>query len=82
VLFKHQPRAPVIDPTGRVEQVDEEQRVRSWQCDRLEELGYERSAAEMIVIEAWERGEGSDLVHRVTDLIGRGATHTQAARIA
>jgi len=81
-LFKHEPRASVIEIAERAEQIDEVERVRSWQCDRLGELGYERGEAEMMVIEAWDRGEGSGLVHRVTDLIDRGATHVQAARIA
>ena len=81
MLFKHQSRAPVIDSAGSADLVDEGERVRVWQRERLEQLGYERHAAEMIVVAAWEHGEGCDLVHRMTDLLQRGATHTQAARI-
>ena len=45
-------------------------------------IGYDPSTARRIVREAWARGESGDLVHRVFDLIGRGASHEQAARIA
>ena len=45
-------------------------------------IGYDPSTARRIVREAWACGESGDLVHRVFDLIGRGASHEQAARIA
>jgi hypothetical protein len=45
-------------------------------------IGYDRATARRIVRDAWTRGESGDLVHRVTNLIGRGASHEQAARIA
>jgi hypothetical protein len=45
-------------------------------------IGYDRATARRIVRDAWARGEHGDLVHRVVNLIGRGASHEQAARIA
>ncbi|HET8806396.1 MAG TPA: hypothetical protein VFM47_07990 [Gaiellales bacterium] len=45
-------------------------------------IGYDPTTARRVVREAWARGESGDLVHRVFDLIGRGASHDQAARIA
>jgi hypothetical protein len=46
------------------------------------QIGYDRATARRIVRDAWTRGESGDLVHRVTNLIGRGASPEQAARIA
>jgi len=60
----------------------EEVRVREWQARRLNQLGYESSAASRVVRAAWGEGEHTDLVHRIEELIGRGATLDQAARIA
>ncbi len=64
------------------EQPDEEfQRVRNWQLERLSHLGYAPGIAEMLVIDAWMCDEHCDLVHRIEDLLSRGATLDQAARI-
>jgi hypothetical protein len=60
---------------------EEELRVRLWQRQRLGRLGYDRSAASRMVSAAWEDGEHADLVHRVEDLLARGASLDQAARI-
>ena len=59
----------------------EEVRVRAWQTQRLSRLGYESNAASRVVRAAWGEGEHTDLVHRIEELIGRGATLEQAARI-
>jgi Holliday junction resolvasome RuvABC DNA-binding subunit len=59
----------------------EEVRVREWQAQRLSRLGYESKAASQVVRAAWGEGEHTDLVHRIEELIGRGATLDQAARI-
>jgi hypothetical protein len=59
----------------------EEVRVRAWQAERLNQLGYESTAASRVVRAAWGEGEHADLVHRIEELIGRGATLDQAARI-
>ena len=45
-------------------------------------IGYDHATSRRIVRDAWARGENGDLVHRVIYLIGRGASHEQAARIA
>ena len=59
----------------------EEIRVRIWQRERLARLGYDRRTAERLVVAAWDEGDHADLVHRIEDLVGRGATLDQAARI-
>jgi hypothetical protein len=60
---------------------EEIQRVREWQRERLGRLGYRPGAAAMLVADAWMCGEHNDLVHQVEDLLTRGATLDQAARI-
>ncbi len=59
----------------------EEVRVREWQAQRLSRLGYESRTASQVVRAAWGEGDHTDLVHRIEELIGRGATLDQAARI-
>ena len=59
----------------------EEARVRIWQLERLGRIGYDSGSAARIVTAAWDEGEHADLVHRIEDLVGRGATLDQAARI-
>ena len=59
----------------------EETRVRIWQLERLGRIGYDSPTAARIVTAAWDEGEHADLVHRIEDLVGRGATLDQAARI-
>jgi hypothetical protein len=59
----------------------EETRVRIWQLERLGRIGYDSRSASQIVTAAWDEGEHADLVHRIEDLVGRGATLDQAARI-
>jgi hypothetical protein len=59
----------------------EEARVQDWQEQRLEQLGYRRDTASRVVRAAWLDGDHSDLVHRIEDLVQRGATLDQAARI-
>ena len=61
---------------------DEPARIRAWQREQRMRMGYDRATARRIVRDAWTRGESGDLVHRVFDLIGRGASHEQAVRIA
>jgi hypothetical protein len=69
------PEAPVqtVEP--------EETRVRIWQRERLGRMGYDRRTAERLVVVAWDAGDHTDFVHRIEDLVGRGATLDQAARI-
>jgi hypothetical protein len=59
----------------------EETRVRVWQRERLARIGYDTRAAARMVSAAWDDGDHADLVHRIEDLVGRGATLDQAARI-
>ena len=59
----------------------EEARVQDWQAERLEQLGYGREIASRVVRAAWLDGNHSDLVHRIEDLVQRGATLDQASRI-
>jgi hypothetical protein len=82
MLFDHE----VLTPPGwELEYAcedDEPARVREWQRAQLMRIGYDPASARRLVRDAWARGENRDLVHRLCDLIGRGATHEQAARIA
>jgi hypothetical protein len=59
----------------------EEARVQDWQAERLEQLGYGPEIASRVVRAAWLDGNHSDLVHRIEDLVQRGATLDQASRI-
>jgi hypothetical protein len=59
----------------------EEARVQDWQAERLEQLGYGPEIATRVVRAAWMDGNHTDLVHRIEDLVQRGATLDQAARI-
>ena len=59
----------------------EEARVQDWQEQRLGQLGYQPELASRVVRAAWLDGEHTDLVHRIEDLVERGATLDQAARI-
>jgi hypothetical protein len=59
----------------------EEARVQDWQAERLEHLGYGPETATRVVRAAWLDGNHSDLVHRIEDLVQRGATLDQASRI-
>ncbi|MGN6379103.1 MAG: hypothetical protein ACTHNU_09150 [Gaiellales bacterium] len=71
---------PIDEPVA--EEPDEElQRVREWQRERLSHLGYRPGIAAMLVADAWTSGEHCDLVHQIEDLISKGATLEQAARI-
>lgn len=56
-------------------------RVRVWQRERLSRIGYDERTAARMVTAAWDDGDHADLVHRIEDLVGRGATLDQAARI-
>jgi hypothetical protein len=82
MLFDHEVRAPAEWELEYAGEPDEAARIREWQREQLMRIGYDRSAARRLVREAWACGESGDLVHRVTNLIGRGASHDQAARIA
>jgi hypothetical protein len=59
----------------------EEARVQDWQEQRLGRLGYRPETASRVVRAAWTEGNHTDLVHRIEDLVHRGATLDQAARI-
>ncbi len=59
----------------------EEVRVQDWQAERLGQLGYGPDIASRVVRTAWMDGNHTDLVHRIEDLVQRGATLDQAARI-
>jgi hypothetical protein len=59
----------------------EEARVQDWQAERLEQLGYGPEVATRVVRAAWLDANHTDLVHRIEDLVQRGATLDQAARI-
>jgi hypothetical protein len=59
----------------------EEARVQHWQEERLSQLGYLPETACRVVRAAWLDGEHTDLVHRIENLVHRGATLDQAARI-
>lgn len=59
----------------------EEARVQEWQQQRLGQLGYRPETASRVVRAAWMDGEHTDLVHRIENLVHRGATLDQAARI-
>jgi hypothetical protein len=77
------PRESELSGSGPVEAADAEAiRVRDWQQQRLSRLGYGPKAASKVVRAAWVDGEHTDLVHRIEELINRGATLDQAARIA
>ena len=82
MLFDHEVRAPSEWELEYASGDDEPARIREWQRDQLMRIGYDRATARRIVRDAWARGESHDLVHRVINLIGRGASHDQAARIA
>ncbi len=82
MLFDHDVRAPAEWDLEYAVEDDEPARIRAWQREQLMGIGYDPTTARRIVREAWARGESRDLVHRVFDLIGRGASHEQAARIA
>jgi len=82
MLFDHDVRAPAEWEVEYAGDNDEPARIRAWQHEQLMRIGYDRATARRIVRDAWTRGESGDLVHRVFDLIGRGASHEQAARIA
>ena len=59
----------------------EEARVQDWQTERLAHLGYGPEVATRVVRAAWLDGNHSDLVHRIENLVQRGATLDQASRI-
>jgi hypothetical protein len=82
MLFDHDVRASAEWELEYAGDGDEPARIREWQREQLMRVGYDSATARRIVRGAWARGESGDLVHRVTDLIGRGASHEQAARIA
>lgn len=82
MLFDHDVRDPAEWEVEYAGDNDEPARIRAWQREQLMRIGYDRATARRIVRDAWTRGESGDLVHRVFDLIGRGASHEQAARIA
>jgi hypothetical protein len=82
MLFEHEVRAPAEWELQYAGGDDESARIREWQRAQLVRIGYDRATARRIVRDAWARGESGDLVHRVIKLIGRGASHEQAARIA
>lgn len=82
MLFEHDVRAPAEWELEYASGDDEPARIRAWQREQLMLIGYDLTMARRIVRDAWARGESGDLVHRVFDLIGRGASHEQAARIA
>jgi hypothetical protein len=82
MLFDHEVRAPAERELEYAGDDDEPARIREWQREQLMRVGYDRPTARRIVRDAWTRGESGDLVHRVTNLIGRGASPEQAARIA
>ena len=74
------PRAAGLEaPASTVD--PEEIRVRIWQRERLSRIGYDARTAARMVTAAWDDGDHADLVHRIEDLVGRGATLDQAARI-
>jgi len=82
MLFEHDVRAPAEWELEYAGGDDEPARIRAWQREQLMLIGYDLTMARRIVRDAWARSESGDLVHRVFDLIGRGASHEQAARIA
>ena len=82
MLFEHDVRAPAEWEQECAGGDDEPARIRAWQREQLMRIGYDPTAARRIVRDAWARGDSGGLVHRVFDLIGRGASHDQAARIA
>ena len=55
--------------------------MQDWQAERLQQLGYGPEIASRVVRAAWLDGNHSDLVHRIEDLVQRGATLDQASRI-
>jgi hypothetical protein len=59
----------------------DEARVQDWQAERLGQLGYRPEIASRVVRAAWLDANHTDLVHRIEDLVQRGATLDQAARI-
>ncbi len=71
-----------MDAAGATDaDVAEAARVQEWQQQRLGRLGYRPETATRVVRAAWMDGEHTDLVHRIEDLVHRGATLDQAARI-
>ena len=82
MLFDHEVRAPAEWALDYAVGDHEPARIREWKREQLMRVGYDRATARRIVRDAWARGESGDLVHRVINLIGRGASHEQAARIA
>jgi len=76
-------RSPRDTETAGATEADaaEEARVQDWQEERLGQLGYGPEIASRVVRAAWLDGNHSDLVHRIEDLVQRGATLDQAARI-
>jgi hypothetical protein len=76
------PRDAETAGAGAVEtDAAEEARVQDWQTERLEQLGYGPDIATRVVRAAWLDGNHTDLVHRIEDLVQRGATLDQASRI-
>ena len=75
MLFDHEVRAPAEWELEYAGEGDEPARIREWQREQLMRIGYDRATARRIVRDA-------DLVHRVINLLGRGASREQAARIA
>jgi hypothetical protein len=82
MLFDHDVRAPAQWELEYAGEDNEPARIRAWQREQLMRIGYDRTTARRIVLDAWACGESGGLVHRVVDLIGLGASHDQAARIA
>jgi len=70
-----------MDEAAAAQPDEELRRVRDWQTERLGRLGYRPGVAAMLVADAWVCGEHTDLVHQIEDLLARGATLDQAARI-
>ena len=60
---------------------DDDERLRCWQADMLQRMGYRATTAQGLVAIAWVNGDQIDLAHRIADLLASGATHGQAARI-
>ena len=60
---------------------DDDERLRGWQADALQRMGYRATTAEGLVAIAWVNGDQIDLTHRIADLLDSGATRDQAARI-
>ena len=72
------PEHSAPDPSREDKQ---ELRIRCWQWEQLAALGYRSDQAAAIVNAAWMADDHSDLPHRLEQLVRRGATLEQAARI-